>query len=90
MIDAKKAYENAKKHIAEDNLVIIECRELQDSYVFMTNHKGEIDVFPGSPNIQVMKNDGNALHFDMSFEKDPFEKIDMLIAAPEIDINELR
>ena len=50
----------------------------------------EIDVFPGSPNIQVMKSDGKVLHFDMSFEKDPFEKIDMLIAAPEIDINELR
>ncbi len=90
MIRPTEAYKSANDFLSEKGLVVIACRELDDSYVFMTNYKDEEDIYPGSPIIQVMKANGVVDYFDETFKNDPYEKIDMLNAAKEIDIDELK
>lgn len=90
MISAVQAYGIVSDFLDKRGMVAIACRELNDSFAFLTNYKNVEDVCPGMPIYQVMKIDGSIEWFDQSFEKDPYEKIDMLIAAPEIDIEKLR
>ena len=90
MIRPTEAYKSANEKKKKKGLVVIACRELDDSYVFMTNYKDEEDIYPGSPIIQVMKANGVVDYFDETFKNDPYEKIDMLNAAKEIDIDELK
>lgn len=93
MITAKEAMEKAKEFsLRYGDIVIIQCLEMDDSYVFCTNLPDTEDIVPDMPVIQVSKytREATLMFPDQPYiDKQTGEWVNPLENAKELELDSL-